>query len=148
MSVSVSLKTMVEVANTSIHNRAIAGGCKLYMSKFDGLPDGPPLIRARTVYSSNVTMTDIVKMCCTPILFCWHCLEHRDHPNCCSGPQACKMLPMISVSVEMTQCASNKCGQYGTCQLYDEATTVFAACECFYGMSLCLSSASVDHAMH
>lgn len=50
-----------------------------------------------------------------------------------SGPERCRGLPMVRMWVNMTQCAPDACGTYGTCSLYMEATTVFAACQCQAG---------------
>ena len=75
-------------------------------------------------------------MCCAHILLLILFCILTVSSGCCSGAQPCEMLPMVMLSVHLTQCAPNQCGQYGTCQMYMEATTVFAGCQCLYGTFL------------
>ena len=81
-------------------------------------------------------LTSLTGMCCAHILLLILFCILTVSPGCCSGAQPCEMLPMVMLSVHLTQCAPNQCGQYGTCQTYMEATTVFAGCQCLYGTSL------------
>ncbi|KAK7504007.1 hypothetical protein BaRGS_00004739, partial [Batillaria attramentaria] len=94
-------------------------------------PDGAVLQLNSTSLSNTSAANDVVYLP-FPVSGTWY-LSVQSQCWGQSGPEPCLSLPMISLSVEMTQCAPDACGQYGSCKLFMEATTIFAACECYAG---------------
>ncbi|PVD22891.1 hypothetical protein C0Q70_16150 [Pomacea canaliculata] len=96
-----------------------------YNSSLDNCPDGLHL-------AVNDSYTSASSYLPFPSTGVWY-LALRSQCFGKGGPEPCSTAPMVNVSLRLTQCSFGQCGQFGQCQLFSEATTVFSACVCQAG---------------